>query len=407
MYRIGLAIAAAGCLAATTLSALPASAVYSTVGSRASLHAMAAGCNHSVAAGYAHCAADVLATPNNQAAAAATPSGYGPADLQSAYAIATAAASNGAGQTVAIIDAFDDSTAAADLAIYRSTYGLPACTTANGCFKKVNQNGQQGSYPSNNQGWALEVSLDLDVVSAVCPKCHILLVEANSNSNTNLFVAENRAATLHATEISNSWGGGESSSERSYDSYFNHAGIAITASSGDGGYGVEYPAASRYVNAVGGTSLQRSSTTRGWTETAWGGTGSGCSAYETKPTWQHDTGCSRRTVVDVAAVADPYTGVAVYDSNCSTVNQANGTCFKGWGIVGGTSVGAPLIAALYALAGNAASVTYGSYPYSHTSSLNDVKSGSNGSCSPSYLCHATTGYDGPTGKGTPKGTAAF
>jgi subtilase family serine protease len=161
------------------------------------------------------------------------------------------------------------------------------------------------------------------------------------------------------------------------------------------------------VTAVGGTTLTRASNARGWNETAWSGAGSGCSKYETKQSWQTDAGCAKRTVADVSAVADPNSGVNVYDSNCSQLNQLLGNCFKGWGVVGGTSASSPIIASVYALAGNASSVTYGSYPYSHAGSLFDVTSGSNGSCSGSYLCTAKAGFDGPTGLGTPNGTGAF
>jgi subtilase family serine protease len=322
---------------------------------------------------------------------AQAPSGYGPADLQSAYALPSSSA--GSGQTVAIVDAFDDPTAESDLGQYRSYYGLPACTTANGCFRKVNENGGTLPMPPPSADWSLEISLDLDMVSAVCPNCKILLVEANTNLNSDLYTAVDTAARLGANAISNSYGGGESSSETSDDVHFNHPGAAITASSGDDGYGVSYPAASRYVTAVGGTSLARGGS-RGWTETAWSGAGSGCSAYEPKPSWQTDTGCSRRTVADVSAVADPNTGVAVL--------------FGGmWFTVGGTSASSPIIASVYALAGNASSVNAGSYPYSHTGGLFDVVGGSNGSCSPSYLCSGVAGYDGPTGLGTPNGASGF
>jgi subtilase family serine protease len=325
------------------------------------------------------------------------PSGYGPTDLQSAYSLPT---TGGSGQTVALVDAYDDPNAESDLSVYRTYYGLPSCTTANGCFKKVNQAGVQGSYPRANSGWAEEISLDLDMVSAICPNCHILLVEAKSASYADLGAAEDTAATLGATEISNSYGGSESSTETSYDAFYNHPGIAITASSGDNGYGAQYPAASPYVTAVGGTSLNRDpGTARGWSETAWSGSGSGCSAYESRPSWQTnkiDPACSNRTIADVSAVADPYTGVAVYDSFHA----------GGWLEFGGTSVSSPIIASVYALAGNAGKVTYGSYPYSHTGSLYDVTSGSNGSCG-TYLCTAGTGYDGPTGLGTPDGGGAF
>jgi subtilase family serine protease len=386
---------------AATIGQAPVSAAAHTV--------LTAGCGLDLSAGHSHCMAKILGNKSSRPLATTAPtSGYGPADLQSAYNVASAAASNGAGQTVAIVDAYDDKTAEADLGAYRSAYGLAACTTANGCFKKVNGSGVQGSYPSNDQGWAVEISLDLDMVSAGCPKCHILLVEAASNANTDLYTAENTAARLGATEISNSYGGSESSSDpANSNSYFNHPGIAITVSTGDSGYGVEFPSSSPYVTAVGGTTLNKASNSRGWSESAWSGSGSGCSAYEAKQSWQHDSGCAKRTVADVSAVADPNTGVAVYDSNCSGIYYYLGECFKGWGVVGGTSASSPFVAAVYALAGNAASVTYGSYPYSHTTALNDVTSGSTGSCSGSYLCTGTTGYDGPTGLGTPNGTGAF
>jgi subtilase family serine protease len=345
-------------------------------------------CN-AVPAGYARCFSLVK---GDALPFASGPSGYGPADLQAAYALPSSTA--GAGQTVAIVDAFDDPTAESDLAQYRSFYGLPACTTANGCFRKVNQSGGTLPMPPPEPDWSLEISLDLDMVSAVCPNCHILLVESNTNLNTDLYTAEDTAARLGANAISNSYGGGESSSETSQDVHFNHPGVAITASSGDDGYGVSYPAASRYLTAVGGTSLTRGGGTRGWTESAWSGAGSGCSAYEPKPAWQTDSGCSRRTVADVSAVADPNTGVAVL--------------FAGqWFTVGGTSASSPIVASVYALAGNASSVNAGSYPYSHAGSLFDIATGSNGTCSPAYLCTGVGGYDGPTGLGTPNGTGGF
>jgi len=346
--------------------------------------------------GEARCHAWVQVTDGFQPLAAGAPSGYNPADLRSAYKLT----SNGSSaQTIAIVDAYDDPNAEKDLAVYRAHFGLPACTTANGCFRKVNQSG--GSTPPRaNASWAEEISLDLDMASAICPNCKILLVEASSASFTNLAAAVDRAAALHATEISNSYGGGEYSTETIDQSHFNHPGIAITVSSGDSGYGVEFPAASQYVTAVGGTTLTRNTSTRGFTETVWNGAGSGCSRYVTKPSWQHDASCARRTVADVAAVANPNTGVSVYDTYGL---GANG----GWLVFGGTSVAAPIIAGVYALAGNAASITYGSFSYSHTGSLFDVTSGSNGSCGGTYLCAGKVGYDGPTGNGTPNGTGAF
>jgi subtilase family serine protease len=335
------------------------------------------------------------------AVANATPSGYGPSSIQSAYKLPSSTA--GSGETVAIVDAYKDPTAAKDLAVYRSTYGLPACTVASGCLKIVSQTGSTTSLPKTNAGWATEESLDLDMVSATCPKCHIILVEATTASNANLGKAVNEAAKLGANAISNSYGGSESSTDTTYDTtYYDHPGIAITASSGDSGYGVEYPAASPYVTAVGGTSLSTSSNSRGWTETAWSGAGAGCSAYEAKPGFQSSagTGCSKRAVADVSAVADPNTGVAVYDT---TPYQG----FSGWQVYGGTSVASPLIASVYALAGNTSSVDNASRAYTNHTSLFDVTSGSDGSCSPSQLCTARSGWDGPTGYGTPDGVGAF
>ncbi|MFD8007235.1 S53 family peptidase [Streptomyces mirabilis] len=342
-----------------------------------------------------------------KAADAATPSGYGPSNLQSAYGLTSAAASNGSGETIAIVDAYNDPNAEADLAKYRSYYGLSACTTANGCFKKVSQTGSTTSLPSSDTGWSEEISLDVDMASAICPNCNILLVEATSATMANLGKAVNEAVTLGAKYVSNSYGGSESSSDTSYDtSYFNHPGVAITVSAGDSGYGAEYPAASKYVTSVGGTALSTSANSRGWTESVWEtssteGTGSGCSSYDAKPTWQTDTGCSKRTIADVSAVADPATGVSVYDSYGVTA---------GWYTFGGTSASSPIIAGVYALGGTPSSSSYpASFPYASagTSALNDVTSGSNGSCGSSYLCTAKSGYDGPTGWGTPEGVAAF
>jgi subtilase family serine protease len=351
-------------------------------------------------AGHASCDAlirsDIAKSAASLRAAAAAPSGLSPANLQSAYKLPSATA--GSGQTVAIVDAYNAPTAEADLGVYRSQYGLGTCTTANGCFKKVDQNGGT-SYPRTDGGWAQEISLDLDMVSAVCPKCKIVLVEASSSSFANLGTAENTAARL-ANVVSNSYGGSDAS-DSSYGSYYNHPGKAITVSSGDSGYGVGYPASSHYVTAVGGTSLRTASNSRGWTETAWSGAGSGCSSYNTALSGQASfgTGCSRRAVADVSAVADPATGVAVYDS---TAYQGQ----SGWMVFGGTSVAAPVIAGVYGLAANAASID-NNYPYTHSGSLFDVTSGSNGSCSPSQLCRARAGWDGPTGLGTPNGTGAF
>jgi subtilase family serine protease len=350
-----------------------------------------------VVAGSAHCLA--ILRSDGVTANAASPTGYGPADLRSAYKLVTASATKGAGKTIAIVDAYDDPNAEADLAVYRSFYGLPACTTANGCFKKVNQAGGTTMPPADG-GWAEEISLDLDMASAICPLCKILLVEANSPTFVNLGKAENRAVKLGATVISNSYGGSDAS-DSIYGVYYNHPGVAITVSSGDSGFGVEYPASSHYVTAVGGTSLVTAANTRGWSETAWSGAGSGCSKYNAALTSAPSslTGCGKRAVADVSAVADPNTGVAVYDSFAFQG-------FSGWLTFGGTSVSAPIIAGVYALAGNTASIG-NNYPYKHASAFFDVTSGSNGTCSPAKWCKAGTGWDGPTGLGTPNGTGGF
>lgn len=363
------------------------------------MHACAA-----VPAGNASCDAILLTTTNNMTISASKKStsiaGYHPSDLQSAYNLPSSSA--GSGETVAIVDAYNDPKAAADLAVYRKQFGLPACTVANGCFKQVNQTGSTTGLPGNNASWSEEISLDLDMVSAICPNCHILLVEAKTPSFVNLGTAVNTAVKLGANAVSNSYGGSEASTELKFASDYSHPGVAITASAGDSGYGVEVPAAYNTVTAVGGTSLSPASNARGWSETVWSGTGSGCSSYITKPSWQTDPKCSKRTVGDVAADADPNTGVAVYDSYAYQG-------IKGWLVFGGTSVASPIIASVYALAGNARSLNLNgaSYIYSHTSRLNDVTSGSNGSCGGTYLCTGEPGYDGPTGWGTPNGTGAF
>ena len=349
--------------------------------------------------GTAHCHAHVVTDAHGNirlgkvtADLLTAPAGYSPSSLRSAYKVT----GTGSGTTtVAVVDAYGYPNAERDLGIYRSQFGLPACTTANGCFHKVNQNGGT-TYPAMNTGWAQETALDLDMVSAMCPNCHILLVQASSASLAALATAENTAARLGAHAISNSYGGGEASTSY-YESAYNHPGIAITVSSGDDGYGVQFPAASPHVIAVGGTTLRRASNTRGWSEAVWSGAGSGCSHYYTKPAWQKDPLCTLRTVADVSAVADPSTGVAVYGPTSSTAS--------GWMVFGGTSVAAPLVAGIYGV--NAGTVSYGHDPYNHTTALFDVTSGSNGYCGGTYLCTGGLSYDGPSGLGTPNGSTAF
>jgi hypothetical protein len=341
--------------------------------------------------------------------------GYGPSTFQAAYGLTAASAADGSGTTVAVVDAYNDPTAASDLATYRSAAGLPALTA--GQFTVYNQNGATSPLPATaptSDDWTLEESLDVDMVSAICPLCKIDLVEATNDSGTGLYVAEETAATtLGAHYISNSWGGSESSTDLTYDSeYFGVSGTVYTASAGDGAYsaGVIYPATSPHVVGVGGTTLNTASNSRGYTESVWEtssseGTGSGCSSNEPQPAWQSALSvitavCSQKVDNDTAADADPNTGAAVYDTT-----NGNG----GWNEVGGTSESSPMIAAVFALAGNNGNGGENAADsiYTHTSNLYDVTTGSNGSCGSSLLCTAKTGYDGPTGWGTPDGLTAF
>jgi len=388
-----------------------------TAAALAGAGARPAGCAARTAPGVAHC---YLATePAPVAAVSALETGctvdeqdgYSPCNIQHAYKLPSLAAKRGQGQTVAVIDPYDDPDAATDLDNFRSTFQLPACTTGNGCFKKVNESGVQGSYPAGNMGWGQEITGDLDMVSAACPKCHILLVEATTDNFSDLFDSVKEAEKLGAHIVSLSWGSGEFNGETSFDSMLDTPGVAITVSSGDGAYkgGVQYPSASRYVTSVGGTELTPSTGKRGWTEQTWvtagasppvQGSGSGCSAYETKPSWQTDKGCARRTTADVSAVAANILGYDTYESGGG-----------GWYYFFGTSLSSPIVAGVYALAGNAASLTStaASYSYSHRTHFYDITGGlATGSCPEHpYLCKAIKGYDGPTGIGTPYGTGGF
>jgi subtilase family serine protease len=328
-------------------------------------------------------------------AAAAGLNPYVAADLQKAYKLPSSLL--GARQTIAIVDAFDDPNAEADLAAYRKENGLPPCDADFPCFRKVNQRGEDTPPPADPD-WGLEISLDLDMASAACPNCRLLLVEADDNSVENLAKAVDQAAAMDAEVISNSYGAWEYNTELAdFADHFNHPGTTIVASSGDGGFGVQVPSALPTVVAVGGTALFHDSSARGWGETAWAGAGAGCSAFVAKPSWQKDKLCDKRTVTDVSAVADTNTPVAVYDT----------FGYPGWVAVGGTSAAAPLVAGVFALAGNATMIDAPAYLTAHRNALNDVTAGSNGTCGDSYLCTAVRGYDGPTGNGTPNGIGAF
>ena len=346
---------------------------------------------------YAHVVTDARGNPHNgKATPAATPSGYGPAQLQSAYGL-TGVSGSGT-PTVAIVDAYGYPNAEADLAVYRAQYGLPPCTTANGCLKIVGQTGGKAP-PRVDVGWDQEQALDLDMVSAACPSCHILLVQATSASFSNLWTGVDYAKTVAGVKaISNSYGNTDSSSYSAYDSHYSANNIAVTVSTGDYGYGAQWPATAPGAIAVGGTSL-RDGGARGWTETVWDGTGSGCGLGHAKVSWQSGItdACGGRMEADVSAVADPNTGVAVYGPASRSVSQ--------WMVFGGTSASAPLIGAMFALRNG--SINAASSIYSHTANLNDVTSGSNGTCPVAYYCNGQAGYDGPTGLGTPNGLGAF
>lgn len=343
-----------------------------------------------------------------QAPAALTaPVPFMAADLQSAYSLPSALL--GSRETIALVDAFDDPDAAWDVAQYRAANHLPACDQDFGCFEKVNQEGQQGDYPAADKDWAVEESLDLDMASAICPNCKLILVEANSAETTDLAAAVDEAVRLGANVVSNSYGAAEYDGEAADCQNYSHPGVAITVSAGDSGFSANYPAVCPAVTSVGGTSLYQDAGTRGWAETTWSGdwasaTGGGCSAYIPRPAWQGGTLCGMRTTADVSAVADPSTPVAIYDT----------FGYFGWEAVGGTSAASPIIAGVYALAGNAASTGAGaSWIYAHRQDLYDVTSGyegtpgANGDCGGSYLCTAGPGYDAPTGLGTPDGIGAF
>lgn len=371
-------------------------------------------CSEKAKAG-ALCLAEVVTNSGGTplVAPSAVQSGYGPVQFHTAYNLpcsvggkkaqaVCAPPSRFGGQTVAIVDANSDPNIEADLATYDAAYNLPACTSSNGCLTIVNENGAGAPLPPADISWGLEISLDVETVHQICQTCKILLVE----SATNILTAEATAAAMGATEISNSYTFGERSDAPSLDAYYNHPGVAIVAATGDSGYGPQYPADSLFVVAAGGTTLTLNNYKTYAGETAWSGTGSGCSLYEPANPWQtksagwSQTGCgSFRSIADVAADADPATGAAVFDSYG----------YGGWVQVGGTSLASPLIAAVFALAGGVASSTNAqSVPYALFNSRNshDVTSGSNGTCGTSS-CGAMSGYDGPTGLGTPNGTGGF
>ena len=343
-------------------------------------------CPSAVAAGFTHCYARIL-RPD----ASGSPTGLSPATIKSAYGFSTSSTAGG-GKTIAIVDAYDDPTAESDLAVFSSQFGLPACTTANGCFKKVNQTGGT-SYPRKDSGWALEISLDVQWAHAIAPGAKILLVEARSNSFTNLLTAEDYARA-HATYVSNSWGGSEFSSESSYDSHFSQSGVSFFVSAGDAGLPAEYPSASPNVISVGGTTLHFSGGSF-TSETGWSSGGGGCSTYETATPAQSgfseyaQVSCGgKRATPDVSLDADPASGVSVYDS---TGYQGQ----SGWFTVGGTSASSPMWAARSADSG---AVVNSAYVYGSNITYRDITSGNNGApCLVGYdLCAGRGSWTGST-----------
>ncbi len=347
------------------------------------------------------CYAQVRTLQNGRIQRFATTAGFGPSDLASAYQLNT---SLNPGATIAIVDAFGYSNAESDLATYRSNYGLPPCTVASGCLTIVNQNGQASPLPpdpSAADDWTVETALDLDMASAACPNCKLVLVQAQDDQSDGLYIAQQAAASLGATVVSNSWGGPDNGTDSQYEQYFNHPNVGEFVASGDNGYddgnqGPDYPSTSAFVTAVGGTSLvQSAGSSRGWSETAWSSGGSSCSTEIPKPAFQQgiNTACSFRAASDVAAVADPNTGVAVYN---------NGPSSSGWIVVGGTSAASPFTAGALALTGHGTAGP--GFSYANTSDFYAVTSGSNGSCG-NVLCNAGPGWNGPTGNGTPNGSA--
>jgi subtilase family serine protease len=323
--------------------------------------------------------------------ASTSPTGLSPARIKSAYSFTTSSTA-GAGKTIAIVDAYDDPSAESDLAVFSSQYGLPDCTTANGCFSKVNQTGGT-SYPRKDAGWALEISLDVQWAHAIAPGAHILLVEASSNSFTNLLAAEDHAKR-NAQYVSNSWGGSEFSGEASYDSHFSQSGVSFFVSSGDAGLPAEYPSASPNVISVGGTTLHFSGSTF-TSETGWSGGGGGCSVYETATAAQSSfsqygqASCGgKRATPDVSLDADPASGVSVYDT---TRYQGQ----SGWFKVGGTSASSPMWAGRAADDGTTVN---SAYVYGNSITYRDITSGNNGApCQVGYdLCAGRGSWIGAT-----------
>jgi subtilase family serine protease len=333
-------------------------------------------------------------------------SAFVPSQIRHAYGF-DQVANQGAGQTIGIVDAYDDANAEADLGVFSKRFGLPTCTTSNGCFLKVYETSRK---PVANANWAVETSLDIQWAHAIAPQAKIVLVEASSNNLSDLIAAVDVAVKHGASAVSMSWTSGEFSSERNLDNHFVASGVTFLAASGDTGFGVAYPAASPDVIAVGGTTLALNANGNYSSETAWSGSGGGQSVYEFEPVVQAqlpipDDSRGTRGTPDVSYNANPGTGYAIYDSV-----GINGS--SGWFQVGGTSAAAPQWAALVAIANSMRVAQRKAHLTSTNGALysvaksnlamnfHSVTAGTNGSCG--QLCDAFVGYDYVTGLGTPQ-----
>jgi subtilase family serine protease len=380
MSRLRLFVALLGAVGAVLLSVAAAGGANSHANYRAVCP--------SPPSGYAHCHELVVTDSHGNPRATSSPTGLGPTQIASAYGWDSATLNAGSA-TIAIVDAYDDPSAENDLNVFSDHYNLPACTTSNGCFTKVDQTGGT-HYPRTDSGWALEISLDIEWAHAIAPNAKILLVEAASNSFANLMAAEDYARG-HARYVSNSWGGGEFSGESSYDSHFTASGVSVFVSAGDsGGSSAEYPSASPNVISVGGTTLHFDGSGAFAGETGWSDGGGGCSVYESATSAQASfsgypqVGCGgKRATPDISLDADPSSGVSVYDS---TRYQHQ----SGWFTVGGTSASSPMVAARSADAG---AVVDAGYVYGNGIGVRDITSGDNGN-------PCLTGYDLCTGRGS-------